>query len=93
MSAGRAVSSDRPPPGPDSPWKASLLQMFRSPRRQEAHSPQLYEGRTAAFWPTRSVSTPSPTSTTMPQNSWPSTTGALTPVSGCGCVGMKVGAE
>ena len=36
--------------------------------------------------------TPGPTWTTVPENSWPKVTGALTPVSGWADVGINVGA-
>ena len=69
MSTGSTVSSESPPPGPANPWKAITRQMLGMPRRHAAHVPQLYAGRAATFRPTRSASTPEPTSVTVPANS------------------------
>jgi len=48
-------------------------------------------GQTETRSPTFTSRTPGPISTTVPENSWPSVCGRVTPVSGCGVLGVTIG--
>src|SRR3712207_1456898 len=50
---------------------------FASPARHRRHVPSEESGFTATVRPTRFSFTPSPTSTTVPANSWPITSGGV----------------
>jgi hypothetical protein len=58
-----------------SPGKATFSQCTSSPSRQGRQTPQVRTGRQMAGCPSSTVSTPSPTSTTVPAFSWPSVSG------------------
>ncbi len=68
--ASHTVNSDRPPPSTFDPSEPISGHEKGSPRRQAAHLPQeTARGKTAQRSPTRTSVTPSPVSTTVPENS------------------------
>lgn len=58
--------------------------MFALPARQAPQVPSATLARTATLSPAVKPSTPRPVLTTVPENSWPSTIGRVSPVIGCG---------
>nr|WP_228281772.1 hypothetical protein [Rubrobacter marinus] len=76
MRAGTRTLSAKPP-GWWMPIRVRAGQRFVSPFRQSRQVSSEARGLTATTRPTRPRSTPSPTSTTVPANSWPITSGGV----------------
>jgi hypothetical protein len=64
---------------------------LKHPILQPGHVPSYKFGLIATLSPTLNRITPLPTSSTVPLNSWPNVTGRVSPVMGCGCIGMPIG--
>src|SRR5699024_7373075 len=73
------MCSLRPPPSPEMPMKPICSQRLYLPFRQAEQVPSTISGSTTTESPTETPSTPSPTSSTVPENSWPNTTGRVSP--------------
>ena len=82
MCSRTTVNSESPPPGPPSPWHSTSKHRLGSPSVQGAHAPHGHSGSIATRSPTATDVTPSPSSTTSPENSWPITVG-----NGAGLIG------
>lgn len=73
------------------PTNPKFRQQFTLPKRQDAQLPSYRFGLTATRSPSFTFVTRAPISVTTPLNSWPSVTGILECVIGCGVVGTVVG--
>lgn len=69
------------------PMKPILSQQLFLPIKHLRHVSSLRLGLTATLSPILSPVTPSPTSSTVPLNSWPRVVGSFSPVRGCGWTG------
>lgn len=76
---------------PDNPINPIFSQQYSYPIRQVMHVPSKIVGRTTTRWPGETFVTSSPTSSTIPPNSWPKVTGHFDPVIRCGFWGIRTG--
>ncbi|KAL2282569.1 hypothetical protein FJTKL_10638 [Diaporthe vaccinii] len=88
--AGALVSSDMPPPQPLRPRNPLPSQQLTRPLLHELHESSQRVGWMQTLSPFLTWVTPSPTSSTTPENSWPRVRGSVSPVMGCGCPGVGI---
>src|SRR6478735_1813144 len=78
--SGTTVDSHKPPPKPLKPIKPFLSQQLTKPLWQDRQSPSKRIGWTHTLSPFCTFVTPSPTSSTMPENSCPKVNGYVSSV-------------
>lgn len=78
---------------PLNPINPIFLQQCSQPCMHAEQLSSKMVGRTTARWPGARPSTPSPTASMMPLNSWPIVMGIFSPVIGCSSFGMRTGPE